>query len=283
MKATGLQPHRTRPAFPRQKGFTLIELLVVIAIIAILAALLLPALAKAKLKAQGIHCMNNTKQLTLAWIMYAGDNDDKVVTVWNMQVPDVRNLNSAQLSYVNKDPTDNLQKCPYNSYLSGNVGVWKCPADTRVGTAAGPYKGLPVCRSVSMNGFFYEPSLPMPANHSAGDQYFKWDKLSNVTRPAPANVFVFVDENPNSINDSGFFVEMTGYDPSAPGSLVFGDIPASTHGGACGFSFADGHSEIHKMRDGRTLTGESGVSSPNNPDIDWMQMKASAKVSGATQ
>jgi prepilin-type N-terminal cleavage/methylation domain-containing protein/prepilin-type processing-associated H-X9-DG protein len=226
----------------KQRGFTLIELLVVIAIIAILAALLLPALAKAKQKGQGIVCMSNTKQVALGWFMYVTDNDDQFMKAapvgGDMSWPGgPNNTNTAVL-------VDSAQS-PLAPYLK-SAGVWKCPADN-FGNRV---------RSLSVNAVLVGSKLTAaPAPHFPTPRKYVNDppckKMSQLNVPGPASVWVSVDEHPDSINDSIFH-----FIPGlAPSSATWRDLPASYHNGACGFSFADGHSEIHKWLDGRTKMG----------------------------
>lgn len=259
------------------RGFTLIELLVVIAIIAILAALLLPTLTKAKVKAIGISCMSNTKQITLAWMMWSGDNNDELLNSRAWMGGDVGNPASADFVDINKD----LQKSPLHPYVGGNVKIYKCPGDPRVTTVAfSPTlpKGTPVCRSVSMNNHINATGTWGPS-----DGYLFYQKSSHLTRPGPANTFVITDEGP-TINDAYFATDMDTYDPNnMPGKRTT-DAPASYHHKAGSFSFADGHSEIHKWRDARTWGILAyGWSSPNNVDIDWLQSKSSAKAARWTR
>ena len=260
-----------RPTQLRLRGaFTLIELLVVIAIIAILAAMLLPALGKAKIKSQNISCMNNTKQITLAWIMYTHDNNDNLMNsgLW---------LGFSDVGDGSPTPTDKtntlvLKTGPLASYLAGNVGVFRCPGDTRKAY------GQPVVRSVSANGFIGEDS-----SWVWGGIWTRFLKMSHMVRPGPANTFVILDESPVSINDEFFAPSMEGYDPRTPGSFRFADVPATYHNMAGSFSFADGHSELHKWRDARTAKAGLGAASPNNIDVDWLMSKSSAKITGATR
>lgn len=267
-------------------GFTLIELLVVIAIIAILAALLLPALTRGKLKAQGIMCMSNHRQLAIAWRMYTEDNRDVLLyasgTTTAVQ-PGV--WCSGKMDYVgsnrsNWDPTVDIMNSPMWPYCAKNTSIWKCPADTSVVDIGG---GLikPRIRTMVMNaylgGFGGGPSSYMPAM----DQQIIYLKYGELNKPGPAKVFVFLDEREDAINWGNFCTVMIGWYPYTPSLFEFEDIPSFYHGGACAFSFADGHSEIHRWRDARTMpalqkgtlifNGYTPIPSPGNQDIGWLQ------------
>jgi prepilin-type N-terminal cleavage/methylation domain-containing protein/prepilin-type processing-associated H-X9-DG protein len=248
MKFTKLKLSGPRRTSFRKIGFTLIELLVVIAIIAILAALLLPALGRAKQKAQGVSCMNNLKQLQLSWMMYADDNQDRLVPVGG--IPDlVVTVNPTfaalkpQWVFGRVDSTDSATNTWFleNGLLYPYVRTakpYKCPADPN------KYKGQPVIRSMSMNCWLNPISIwDPPATEIV---YRKFSELKN-----PSKTFVLIDEAAYSLDD-GFFV-------CTPDKKQWVNNPASYHGNGGGISFADGHMEIKVWKDGNLLNANKSA------------------------
>src|SRR5258708_9292 len=200
-----------------KRGFTLIELLVVIAIIAILAGLLLPALARAKLKAQGVQCMNNHRQLSLAWRFYSDENHDILLYasgtstayqpgVW---VGGTLDFNPANRS--NWDPAIDIYKSPMWPYCGNNQTIWRCPADKSTLMVSGVAK--PRVRTMVMNLFLGGFGGNMGSDSPGYIVYLKSDDLAI---PGASKIFVFTDEREDAINWGNFYTDMAGYSPSNP-------------------------------------------------------------------
>jgi len=260
-------PSSQGPDRPRRNGFTLIELLVVIAVIAILASLLLPVLTRAKAKAQGTFCLSNTRQLGLAWMLYADDHNGRLA--YNLG-GDVKIRGVAPATYLNwvnnvlnwelKPDNTNLatiKEASLGAYANKAANVYRCPSDnvlSDIQRAAG-WSGR--IRSYSMNAMIGDVGdLAQDGHNRNNPSYIQFFNISTI--PKPAGIFVFLDEHPDSIND-GYFINKADY-------WQWIDLPASYHNGAGNFSFVDGHAETHRWKVASTIR-------PARPDGAPLPMK----------
>ena len=215
-----------------QPAFTLIELLVVIAIIAILAAMLLPALSKAKSKAQNISCLSNTKQLTLAWILYSTDNGERLIQNYlqDQTYAWIRGDVNAAPGDTNVLNIMNGKLFAYNSSL----GIYVCPADDykRNGQKIVRVRSFSMSGQMNSDVDWVNPRYPIRR------------KTSDIVNPSPSGALVFLDESNITLEDGYFAIQVD--------NRVWQNSPSDRHNRGANFSFADGHSEIFKWREAKT-------------------------------
>jgi type II secretory pathway pseudopilin PulG len=271
----------------------LVELLVAIAVIALLAGLLMTAIGRARGRGQAIACLNNVRQVAVAWQMYPDDNDGRLAPNVAFNGAERTRLDSGgwirgwlDFEGTNPDNTNSLkligtvdgQTALFGKYIT-TPEVYRCPADRSAVTIGG--RTFPRVRSISMSqaiGFGSTGSWLPPST------YMIFQTESDLIRPAPVNLLVMLDEHPDSINDGGWAFQMHDPDQRAQAQLI--DIPASYHHGAGALALADGHAEMHPWLDARTRppirhrTEITHVATPNNPDADWLAARVSSRRDG---
>lgn len=266
-------------------GFTLVEMLVVIAIIGILAALLLPVLSRAKERARGAQCLSNLRQMQFAWTLYADDNHGTLPVNGSGrdagQYADEPSWVAGYLATGSSPDNTNKTMLVGEKYQKwGSIGgytkspdIYHCPSDI----TQDPQSGLPRVRSISINSWINPGRNGVVSGRYWDLNFEKYAKITDFVRLSTSDAFVFVDERPDSINDGWFMVEMESYNPANLPGLMVRDLPAIYHNKASSFTFADGHAEFHRWKDGRTLAMKfvkSGQPTPNNLDILWLMEHA---------
>ena len=244
----------------RAVAFTLIELLAVVAMIAVLAAMLLPAISKAKMRTQGVACLNNNRQLATAWLLYADDHSDRIA--YNLGGPDrtsvamrtnlnwVNNILDWSTSNSDNTNTATITEASLAPYANRVVSIYRCPSDHALSAIQRQEGWEARVRSYSMNAMVGDAGELSNAGFNVNNpEYVQFFRLSSI--PRPASIFVFLDEHPDSIND-GYFLNKAEYHQWV-------DLPASYHNGAATFSFADGHSQLRRWEHARTKK-------PSRPD-----------------
>jgi prepilin-type N-terminal cleavage/methylation domain-containing protein/prepilin-type processing-associated H-X9-DG protein len=275
---TARQNHRSAP--PRAGAFTLIELLVVIAIIAILAAMLLPALSKAKEKAQSTQCLSNLKQLTLCWTMYSGDNTERLPRNWS------RGNDAAQCSWIIGDAANSSILVQTNNIRNGtlftynqSLGIYKCPADRATITGS----TFPRVRSYSISTAMNWINVSSDADCAQPDSYNPIPsrprspfKTSQLTDPGPSQASVFLDEHEGSIDNGAFGIYARESD-TAP-ALGWWNVPGTRHSRGCNLSFADGHAEYWRWQGPNIFRPVAQIKFQNTPSTDTDALKIQRTV-----
>jgi prepilin-type processing-associated H-X9-DG protein len=265
-------------------AFTLVELLVIVGVLALGASLLVPTLAKTRLDTQSCYCMNNMRQLGAAWLLYAQENNDKLVqnyegigsassanyagwaTGWMDWTVSPDNTNT---SFLTSEKYSKIAK-----YFNRSSSVYKCPADPYLSASQLALGFKQRARSYSMDMTMGDGNASSgPWNSSV---YQQCKKMTDLSYPTPAETFTFIEEHPDSINDTMFYGPQT--------STMWMDLPATLHNGGASFAFADGHSEVHKWTGSLTSNRAGAVTysysdtttvGPNDPDLGWISYHAS--------
>jgi prepilin-type N-terminal cleavage/methylation domain-containing protein/prepilin-type processing-associated H-X9-DG protein len=272
------------------RGFTLVELLTAIVIIGILAGLLTAALAKAKGKAEGLSCFNNARQLSLAWLLYAGDNDE--LLPYNLGGPEsrgiapnrdynwVNNLMDWEVSNSDNTNTAFVAQGSFAAFANRTARIYRCPSDRVLSEIQKRAGWVARVRSYSMNAMVGDAgNNSRYGTNIFNPQYRQFKRSTDIG--SPVEIFVFLDEHPDSINDGYFLNRLE--------ELEWTDLPASYHNGAANFTFADGHVETHRWVSSATKPparpDAAGLPRPVDPkdsaDFDWVRERTSEEVSSA--